>query len=81
MLQPHQSHGPACRGQPHAQRHQGRVRRRIAEVANVFIYNSATDTGYFLQDVYTDASHSFETGATLVGAGNASDFDATNSRA
>ena len=49
-----------------------------ADVANVFIYNSATDTGYFLQDVFTNASHLFETGATLVGAGSASDFDAAN---
>lgn len=51
-------------------------------VATVFIYNSQTDTGYLLQDCdYYPGwlpGERFETGAVLLGAGDASDMSAAN---
>lgn len=46
-----------------------------ADTNSVFIYNSQTDTGYFLMDLDNDASNTFESGVILVGAGNHWDVD------
>jgi Ca2+-binding RTX toxin-like protein len=52
--------------------------RMTATTGNVFIYNSQTDTGYFLQDWDGDAGHTFETGAILLNSGQATDMSAEN---
>lgn len=49
-----------------------------ADTGQVFVYNSVTDTGYLLLDLDNDAGNSFESGAILVGAGQASDMSAAN---
>jgi Ca2+-binding RTX toxin-like protein len=49
-----------------------------ADTGQVFVYNSATDTGYLLLDLDNDASNTFETGAILVGAGQAWDMSGAN---
>ena len=49
-----------------------------ADTGQVFVYNSATDTGYLLLDLDNDAGNTFETGAILIGAGQAWDMSASN---
>jgi Ca2+-binding RTX toxin-like protein len=46
-----------------------------ADTNSVFVYNSQTDTGYFLMDLDNDVNNTFESGVILVGAGNYSDVD------
>jgi Ca2+-binding RTX toxin-like protein len=52
--------------------------RMTGNTGNVFIYNSATDTGYFVQDWDADAGHTFETGAILLNAGQADDMSSAS---
>jgi Ca2+-binding RTX toxin-like protein len=49
-----------------------------ADTGQVFVYNSLTDTGYLLLDLDNDAGNTFETGAILVGAGQAWDMSGAN---